>query len=241
MGSASRRLLLVLAAAAGCAAEQGLPAPAPAAIEPASGFSTGELPVTIVGEAFYVRASQDVEGAEGDSVSGAFRAWLGEIELVDVARVDAWTLAATVPAGVVPGTYALVVEGPYGRSAPLAGAYTAVPGPAPVIRLSLRADPPSVPAGAMAQLLASVVNLGPDALTQVKLQLRTVVDGHARTPVADGPPLEDLAVGEGFEWSYAVPTTAPGTLVFEARVSAIDAVNGTGVPGPKVRVSVEVL
>lgn len=237
MACASRPLVLALAVAAGCAAERELPPPLPLAVEPASGFSTYEMPITILGDAFLVRASQSVEGEGGDVVSGAFRAWLGEVELLDVDRVDERTLTATVPGGVVPGSYDLVVEGPSGRSAPLPGAYRAIAGPAPVIKVEPFAEPPVVTAGETGHVRVRVTNLGPGALTRVKLQLKWVVDGHASTPVAGGPDPRDLAVGERFDWSYDVPTTAPGTVELEVKVSGIDPVTGAGVSAPRVRVT----
>ena len=112
----SRPALLAsaLALAAGCASEQGLGPPAPAAVEPASGFSTGEMPIQIVGDAFYVRAAQDVEGASGNAVSDGFRAWLGDVELSDVRWADGQTLTATVPAGLAEGMYPLTLQSPFG-------------------------------------------------------------------------------------------------------------------------------
>ena len=247
MRSSSAALALASAAAAavlgaaGCAPEQGLGPPAPSAVEPASGYSTGEMPIRIVGDAFYVRASQDLEGDAGDAVSDAFRAWLGDVELLDVVRVDATTLGATVPAGLVPGSDALAVEGPDGRSPAVAGAYAAIAGSAPVITIALAADPPSVVAGETGHVSARVTNLGPGPLASVQLQLKWVPNGHATMPLDGQPPLRDLAVGEGFGWRYDVPTTEPGTIVLEAKVSAVDPETGAGVPGPRERIALEVL
>jgi hypothetical protein len=76
---------------------------------PVSGCSDVPVPVRINGTNF---------------VPGV-RAWLGAWDL-QAAWITPFRLEGTVPAGVLPGVYALTVTNPGGASATLEGAYTAL-------------------------------------------------------------------------------------------------------------------
>jgi hypothetical protein len=238
--TSSRAAIALAGMALACASEVALPPPAPASVEPALGYSNMSVPVTIHGDAFYLRASQSVEGRDGTSVSAGFRAWLGAVELEEVAWVDASTLAATVPAGLGPGLHPLVVEGPYGTQGSVAGAYTVLAPPG--TRLTVHAvavqDPVSVLQNARVDVTAT--NEGPDALRGTRVLLKQVVDGVAKQPVpGDARPFA-LSPGESMVVRYEIATSAAGTLVFEAKASAVEVTTGAGVASEKVRTSVTV-
>ncbi|MFZ5785221.1 MAG: hypothetical protein ACOY3Y_02160, partial [Acidobacteriota bacterium] len=108
---------------AGCAEK--LPAgPSPASVVPASGPSSAETSVRILGRFSPVlRANYD----DPDRVlvtDRTFQARLGTRALGSVAWVSSSELSAKVPAGIAPGVYDLVVVDARGQSGQLAKAFT---------------------------------------------------------------------------------------------------------------------
>jgi hypothetical protein len=123
IASASSATLALLLLGAGCAEK--LPAgPSPASVVPASGPSTAETAVRILGRfAPALRANYD----DPDRVlvtDRTFHAWLGERALGAVAWVSSGELTAKVPAGIPPGVYDLTVLDARGQSGVLAKAFT---------------------------------------------------------------------------------------------------------------------
>lgn len=238
---ASRRALAIAAAVAlaACGAEQGLPGPAPASIEPAEGYTIGDVEVLIRGEHFHLRASQDVEGRSGDHVAEAFRAWLGEVELLGVTRVDEATLAATVPAGLAAGRHALVVEAPGGARGALPDAYLAVATPPPELVLEAAATP-CVAVGEVIEIRAVVRNVGFTVVEGVSLKLKRVVNRVASENVPPDPPDVDLAAGQSHEHVWTYPATLPGVVEFEVRAGGVDPSSGLGITAAKTPATAEV-
>jgi hypothetical protein len=237
----SRRPLAIAAAlaVAACGAEQGLPAPAPASVDPAEGYTAHDVEVLIRGEHFHLAAEQDVEGCSGDRVLEAFRAWLGEVELVGVTWVDGETLAATVPAGLPAGRHALVVEAPGGARGALADAYLAVATPPPGIVLEATATP-CVAVGEVVEIRAVVTNVGLTVVEGVSLKLKRVVNRAASENVPPDPPDVDLAAGQSSEHVWTYPATRPGVLEFEARAGGVDPSSGLRITAAKARAVAEV-
>ena len=90
-----------------------VPPPSILSITPNRGVNSAPVPVVIRGSDFY----------------GMPTARLGTSVLIAISAATTDTLTGTVPAGITPGVYALVVENPDGQSDILSPAYTAV-GPA---------------------------------------------------------------------------------------------------------------
>src|SRR5690242_3730388 len=118
-------VLMVGLCLVGCTAGERPAPPSVTSVEPAVGFSGEAVPVTLHGECFFVRGTRSI--GKQSSVDATFSAYLGDIALEDVTFVNERTLTARVPQGVPPGRYALVVEGPYGRSEALPEAYSSWP------------------------------------------------------------------------------------------------------------------
>ncbi|RLT36869.1 MAG: hypothetical protein DWI57_14290, partial [Chloroflexi bacterium] len=77
-------------------------------ISPNEGFNNQPVNIVITGAAF----------------SGTPQVFLGNTSLQNVVRDSSTQLRATVPAGLAPGTYDLIVTNPDGKTVILAGAYT---------------------------------------------------------------------------------------------------------------------
>ena len=158
-------LLLAFLALGGCGGSAP-GSPAPTSMSPSSGPRDADTPVVIHGSGFSVLVAQPASGGS-PTVNDAFQAWLGDLPLRDVRRVDDQTLSATVPAGLAPGVKALRVQGPYGTSGQLAGAYT-VEGPvvAP-LAAAIAATPERVSLGQTVTVTMVVTNTGNADVTNV--------------------------------------------------------------------------
>ena len=87
--------------------------PTVSSVDPATALNDVDTPVTITGTGF-------VEEEGGVTIT----AYLGTTELENVAWVSDTELTATVPWGVDPGTYDLIVENPDGQTGTLVDAFT---------------------------------------------------------------------------------------------------------------------
>lgn len=118
-------LAVAAAVAAACGKSQPAGAPRPTSIAPDRGSQAAPVPVRIGGEGFNAEVSADfTSGSIGDvALDARFQALLGETPLEDVALQQGGAIAATVPAGLAPGTYDLTVVAPDGRAGRLAQAY----------------------------------------------------------------------------------------------------------------------
>ena len=82
--------------------------------------------VTISGKRFDPVAEVDFRSDEGSVVSQSFAVFLGDIPLLDVARIDRRTLTARVPVDLPAGVYPVRVEAPNGSSETLPDAFEVV-------------------------------------------------------------------------------------------------------------------
>lgn len=112
--------------ATGCRAPE-LPDPVVEGVEPAFAYNGDDETVTIFGEAFYPQVAIDT-WQNGPDVDKSFSAWLvgdrSRYEFVGVGITDDRHLSATLERGVPPGTYAVEVESPTGRTGRLSDAFT---------------------------------------------------------------------------------------------------------------------
>jgi hypothetical protein len=201
--------------------------------------------VVIHGTDFAVRAIQPSSGGS-PAVDTQHRAWLGEAELTDVVRVDAQTLRATVPAGLPAGTYALVVEGPFGRRGSLDNAFLVSWSPGAALQATAAATPSNSSLGQSVRLTLTVANDGTTDAQEVNPGAPTPssADGAAAV-LLDGPSppsVTSLRPGQmaTFEWTWQV--TAPGALSFDVRASGRDVFSGqtvTVVPPAPARTTVQ--
>src|SRR5512137_1026653 len=151
-------LLLALAALAACGGSD-LPVPVPESISPDRAPSGQATPVVIRGTGFAANVVQPSSGGT-PTVDVTFRAWLGSMPLDDVRRIDDASLSATVPAGLAAGVQSLRVEGPYGTSGELPGAFTVEPSAAAALAATVAADPSAVVVGQVVTVTMVVQNTG---------------------------------------------------------------------------------
>jgi hypothetical protein len=109
-----------------------VPPPELLSIEPADCVAGQETAVTVRGRGFHPIIHSNLQHPERNEIILDFDLHLSTPELVvplaDVAFVSTGELQATVPSGLAPGSYALVLTDPRGRTATLLGAFEARPG-----------------------------------------------------------------------------------------------------------------
>ena len=123
---ALRALALLTAVLAACGDRRAALPPRPLGIEPSVAYGSVPTAAVIRGDGFYVRGVQVASG--GSHVETRHRAWLGAVELADVAWLDEHTLHAVVPAGLPAGRYDLTVENALGDRGSIPGAFRALGG-----------------------------------------------------------------------------------------------------------------
>lgn len=114
----------------GCSVD--LPRPQPVSVTPAWGYNGEDTLVTVVGRHFYPQIEVDATGGQRAEVNAGYRVWLEgtgafALPLTGVALTDYEHVQAVVPAGMEPGVYDLVVEGPTGRTGAIVDAFTVSP------------------------------------------------------------------------------------------------------------------
>jgi len=222
----TKALVLALAALTACGGSE-LPVPAPASVTPDRGPTSQATPVVIRGTGFAANVVQPSSGGT-PTVDVTFRAWLGGVALDDVLRLDDTSLSATIPAGLAAGLQSLRVEGPYGTSGELSGAFTVEGAAAASLSATVGATPPAVVVGQAVTVTLAAQNTGAVDLLDV-VPAAPVVSGTATTGAPSGPTPASIASlapgGNGtFTWTYV--TTGPGTLAFTGAVSARSAATG---------------
>ena len=209
--------LLVASLLAACASRE-LPPPHPTAVAPAHGFATIETSIEIAGEDFHVRAVQRADGG-GSTVDAGFRAWLGPVELLDVAWSSPRRLGARVPAGLAAGWYDLAVEGPSGTGI-LPHAYLAVDGAPPSLAVSLVA-PPEVTIGEQFQLTVRAENTGTWIVEGVVPAVSASGAGAA-DPVAASVAAQDLLPGAMQDFVLPYAASRAGALTLAVSITGTD-------------------
>jgi hypothetical protein len=229
--SRALRLAGLLALALACggrdpASDPGL-APTPTSVAPAEGWATVPTAVVIHGGNFLVRTVQAASGG-APSVDTRHRAWLGGVELQDVAWVDARTLHATVPPGVPAGPQPLTVENALGGRGELASAFLVRTGAA--LQASLAASAAVASVGQEVTLTLTLANGGPGAVTNVTPAAPVVeTPGPVALGVLRGPTpaaIASLDPGATAVFSWTVAGTASGSATLLVSASGADATSG---------------
>lgn len=190
--------------------------PQPHAVTPAFAFAAAPTPIALMGEGFTLQAVQEVN-AQRSHVGSGYRVWIGALELEDVRWIDAGRLGATVPAGLAPGRYDVVVQGPFGRGA-LPGAFGVLAGSAPVLRVALDA-PARVSVGQRFAISARVENGGDAPLAAVTPALDAGAVAVREAPAAAATV---LAAGETAVFTWQLDALSPGEVPVSARALASD-------------------
>jgi len=218
------------------------------AVEPACGDDATATAITLRGE---VPAKPVVSTSDpgGSRVETQYRAWLaavpgaGDVELPDVKWTDAHTLTATVPAGLTPGVYGIVLDSPFGQRARRDAAFEVHRGPCPMpgaalVTATATVAPNAVTVGQQVTVTATVRNMGRAASSRVVASPGSVPDGFALLSSAAGPldiPGEQSAT---FTWAYeATTTTPPGGFSFPIDSSGVDP-QGAPLTAPRTETNV---
>ncbi|MGA8890637.1 MAG: IPT/TIG domain-containing protein, partial [Anaeromyxobacteraceae bacterium] len=180
----AKALLLALAALTACGGSE-LPVPVPGSVTPDRGPSGLATPIVIRGTGFVANVVQPASGGT-PTVDVTFRAWLGGAALDDVRRIDDTSLSATVPAGLAPGLKSLRVEGPYGTSGELPGAFTVQGSESAALTATIAATPATVTVGQVVTVTLVVQNTGAVGLGDVTPGA-PAVSGTATTAPPSGP------------------------------------------------------
>jgi large repetitive protein len=222
-------LLLAVLTLAACGGSD-LPAPVPTSMTPARGFGANATPVQIQGDGFAVRTVQSSTGG-APTVDETFQAWLGDVPLQDVRRVDGQTLSATVPAGLAPGVKPLRVQGPFGTSGTLQNAFTVEGSALASMSATISATPATVSVGQSITVRLTVTNGGTSEATGVApISIAVTGTGAVGAPTGPDPAtIASLAPGASGTFTWTYPTTGAGTLSFSGSASATDGFSGTTV------------
>ena len=205
-------------------------------VGPSSATNDVATPVVISGKGFYSEAAVSFDDSGELPVDDTFEATLGSTVLEAVEAVDAETLAATVPAGVGPGVYAITVKVPSGEIATLADAFT-VEDPPLVPRLEIEtlslAPSPDASTGDLLTLTYVVANNGRVTATDVTVPepvpLGTVASAAPPPDHGSSPPsVAEIAPSVDVNFTRKFIATGAGTLSFSARATGFDA--NTGIP-----------
>jgi hypothetical protein len=162
-------------------------------------------------------------------VDQTFLAWMGDRPLETVRWVDEETLSATVPAGLAAGSRDLRVQGPFGTSGELAGAFTVDAPAQAALTATIATQPTRVNVGQSIVVTLTVVNTGTASATNVVPEGPTVTGtGTVGAPIGPSPAsIAALAPGAsgGFTWTY--PATVTGSVAFDGAARMTDASGGT--------------
>jgi hypothetical protein len=211
--------LAALLLAAGCASQpdHGGAPPRPTAIEPASGYPGAALDVVIRGDGFALRAYQD---AGSPRLASTFRAWVGGVELADVAWASAGELRATLPAGLSPGLYDVAVEDPYGRRGSLPGGFRVLIGTPPSLSARAEVNPHVVLEGQPLAVQVIVRNDGGSPALAVVPEFLVTGAGGVASAQAPAPRALDPQTATTFTVPFTA--TAAGAVRLDVAIVAFD-------------------
>ncbi|HYS08238.1 MAG TPA: hypothetical protein VEP66_05820 [Myxococcales bacterium] len=194
-------------------------------MEPAAAYVGRDTSVVVHGSAFTPAVVQELGGGTRIELDADFHASLGTYELRDVRWIDSSTLAATVPAGLPPGTYGLSLSGPYGTGA-IDGAFQALDG-VPAVLFESTSAPPRALVGDEIAVAVTVTNAGGKAALAVGAGA-AVMAGPPAAVVAP-PESTDIAAGDSHVFVWRVRATAPGLLLLNLPFAGTDEVDGSPV------------
>ena len=222
-------LLLAISALAGCGGTEH-PVPAPSSVTPDHGSSDQVTSVVIQGSGFSALVVQPSSGG-APVVNDAFQAWLGDVPLQGVQRVDDATLSATVPAGLPPGARTLRVDGPWGTSGELANAFTVDSAAVGAMSAVISAAPATVSVGQPVTVTLTIQNTGTADLTDVLPGAPSVTGGATMGSPAGPTPssLASLAPGAAGSFTWTYPTAGAGTVAFAGSATARSVPSGASV------------
>src|SRR2546423_12593110 len=100
--------------------------PVPTAMAPDHGMDSAVTPVVIEGRDFHARVQTDFQDKSSSELAARWTARLGSYALRDVTLRADGKLDATVPEGMVTGSYDLTVVDPWGREGKLPQAYRVI-------------------------------------------------------------------------------------------------------------------
>jgi hypothetical protein len=214
-------------------------------VTPVRGASSTATPVLIHGTGFSLRTIQPAAGG-APSVDETFLAWIGDRSLDNVRWVDDETLSATVPAGLAAGLADLRVQGPFGTSGLLPGAFTVDSPVQGALGATIDAQPPRVNVGQSIAVTLTLTNTGTGIATNVIPESPTVTGpGTVGAPAGPTPAsIASLAPGASGNFTWTYPAAGAGALAFEGSARMTDAFSGATSrtvtnPGLPARVVVE--
>ena len=216
--------LALVAAGVGCSSTAPL---AVDAVAPAQVSTLAPTPVVIHGRGFYAVARAAIDDGKHPTLDTSFGVAIGGLTIFsdDVQRLDDTTLAATVPAGLVPGVYDVTVVAPDGRRA-IAPHALEVVGP-PTLTASATITPSPLSVGMDFTVTLDVINGGGStALAVTPSDL--AISGSAGAHVTAAPAAADIAAGATQSFVYGAHADAPGHLVVTALAAGHD-LGGVGV------------
>lgn len=169
------------------------------AVQPSQARPDEQVLLEIRGAGFAPGVRVSFDDAARTQLSGEFKAYLGDVALLDVHYVDSNHISARLPVGMAEGRYALRVEDPRGNVVDLADAFEITPAPITPIDQVVLAFP-----GA-----SQTVPLG-GCSTGITLELR---DGEGRPAVLAEPLTVNLSVSpSGTATLHAEDFCADGAL-----------------------------
>ena len=199
--------------------------PVVTSVEPASGYASAPVEVTIHGRNFAIAAVQPSGG--GDPIVRVPRVLLGAVELTPVTWVDNSTLRATVPQGLATGAYSVtVIDGHGAASAALAGGFTVLS--EGQLSATLAVDHAAVNVGRSFTVTLTLTNNGGTDVTDLAFGDPTVTGSAGGTATLSGPgptPPATLAAGAQTTASWTCQATAAGRV--SVNVTATGRSSGT--------------
>jgi hypothetical protein len=199
-------------------------------VTPDRGAASSAIPIVIHGTGFAVLAVQPSAGG-APKVEETFRAWMGNVPLQDVRRVDDQTLSATVPAGLAPGPQPLRVEGPFGTSGEMASAFTVEAPALASLEVAIAATPARVSEAQAITVTLTVTNGGStEATNAIPGGLTVTGTGSVGAPTGPTPAsIATLAPGASGTFVWTFPATAAGSLAIAGSATATDGPSGATV------------
>lgn len=181
------------------------------------------LEVLLIGDNLHPTYLIDLDSTEPIAAVGVFRAWIGDVELEDVALVrreeasplpPGAILRGRLPGRLAAGLHEAAVETPAGLRASREAAFRLR---SPLL-VDARLEKTRLPVGDLNQLVVTLENPSPTVLEQVELTLSQTGDGHF---------LEQQGLG-AFRLEAVSSQTASLPLVAELPGSATLALSATG-------------
>ena len=224
----SRRAWLVASltvALAGCGSKSNNPSVSIAIVDPSCGNNASDTQVTIMGS-LPVNAHVSLAGEAGSQVNATYRAWVDKSELTNVQWNNAQSISAVVPAGMLPGTYPVSVQSPFGSRTTKNAAFVvqagACPAPSAALLTTVTASPATVTKGNQITVSASVLNFGVATAGGVTAAIASAPS--ELTLASDLPQPQNIPAGESrtFTWTFQANAPDGGTFLVDTTGTATD-------------------